>query len=240
MGKEEVSKAYSEWAPSSDQMQKNVIDSLFTDQTMRDYCRSLILGKVLESEKSLPEYYSHLYNDIKTESFKQQIDNLKAYYAEQARLNEEKVKNVIAPNSNVAGLTDGKAIVEKMIEPYKGKIVYLDTWGTWCNPCIQAIKTSHSLKDAVKDYDIVYLYFAYGSPDAAWKGAIADLDIAKPNYVHYNLPPEQQEAVIKYLKVDGFPSYFLFDKNGNMESLDRGHIGDIDGFKKKIEELNKK
>lgn len=238
--KEDVSKAYSEWAPSSDQIQKNVIDSMFTDQTLRDFCRSLILGKVLQQEKSLPEYYSHLYDDIKNESFKKQIDNLKAYYAEQERLNAEKVKSVIAPNSNVAGLTDGKAIVEKMIEPYKGKIIYMDTWGTWCNPCIQAIKTSHGIKDAVKDYDIVYLYFAYGSPDAAWKGAIVDLDIAKPNYVHYNLPEEQQEAVIKYLKVDGFPSYFLFDKNGNMESLDRGHIGDIDGFKKKIEELSKK
>ena len=239
-GKEDISKAYSEWAPSGDQIQKNVIDSLFTDETLRDYCRSLILCNVLVSEKSLSEYYSPLYNDIKNESFKQQIDNLKAYYAEQARLNEEKVKNVIAPNSNVAGLTDGKAIVEKMVEPYKGKIIYMDTWGTWCQPCVQAIKASPALKDAVKEYDIVYLYFAYGSPDVAWKGAIADLGLTKPNYVHYNLPQEQQEAVIKYLKVDGFPSYFLFDKNGNMEPLDRSHIGNINGFKKKIDELSKK
>ena len=132
------------------------------------------------------------------------------------------------------------AIVEKMIEPYKGKIIYMDVWGTWCQPCVQAIKASPTLKDAVKDYDVVYLYFEYGSPESAWKSAIADLNLIKPNYVHYQLPSEQQEAVIKYLKVDGFPSYFLFDKNGNMEPLDRGHIGDIDGFKKKIEEISKK
>jgi thiol-disulfide isomerase/thioredoxin len=238
--KEEVSKAYSEWAPSNDQIQKNVIESLFTDQTMRDFCRSLILGKVLQEVKSLPDYYSQLYDDIKNEDFKQQINELKDYYAEQQRQNEEKVKSVIAPNSNVAGLTDGKAIVEKMIEPYKGKIIYMDVWGTWCQPCVQAIKASPTLKDAVKDYDVVYLYFEYGSPESAWKSAIADLNLIKPNYVHYQLPSEQQEAVIKYLKVDGFPSYFLFDKNGNMEPLDRGHIGDTDGFKKKIEELNKK
>ena len=64
--------------------------------------------------------------------------------------------------------------------------------------------------------------------------------LTKPNDVHYNLPEEQQKAVTDYLKLDGVPFYVLFDKNGNMEPLDRSHIGDIDGFKKKIEEISKK
>ena len=96
------------------------------------------------------------------------------------------------------------------------------------------------MKEAVKDYDIVYLYFTYGSEEAAWKGCIAELGLTKPNYVHYNLPQNQQDAVFKYLNLDGFPFYVLFDKQGNMEKLDRGHIGNIDGFKKKIDELSKK
>ena len=96
------------------------------------------------------------------------------------------------------------------------------------------------LKAAVKDYDIVYLYVAYGSEETAWKGCIAELGLTKPNYVHYNLPQKQQNAVLDYLKVDGVPFYVLFDKQGNMEILDRGHIGDIQGFKKKIDELSKK
>jgi hypothetical protein len=92
----------------------------------------------------------------------------------------------------------------------------------------------------VKDYDIVYVYFAGQSEEAAWKGCIAELGLTKPNYVHYNLPMDQQDAVFKYLNLDGFPFSVLFDKQGNMEKLDRGHIGNIDGFKKKIEELSKK
>ncbi len=240
LGREDIANAYSGWAPSDNKIISGVIDSLFTPQTMRDYARSALVGEALTTEKSLSKMSSYLYKDIKNEDFKQQINELKDYYAEQQRQNEEKVKSVIAPNSNVAGLTDGKAIVEKMIEPYKGKIIYMDVWGTWCQPCVRAIKASPTMKDAVKDYDVVYLYFEYGSPESVWKSAIADLNLIKPNYVHYQLPSEQQEAVIKYLGVDGFPSYFLFDKNGNMESLDRSHIGDIEGFKKKIEELSKK
>ena len=46
--------------------------------------------------------------------------------------------------------------------------------------------------------------------------------------------------MFKYLNLDGFPFYVLFDKQGNMEKLDRGHIGNVEGFKKKIEELSKK
>jgi thiol-disulfide isomerase/thioredoxin len=116
----------------------------------------------------------------------------------------------------------------------------MDVWGTWCQPCVQAIKASPSLKEAVKDYDIVYLYFAIQSEDAAWKGAIVEYGLTKPNYVHYNLPEQQQDAVKKYLQLDGVPFYVLFDKQGNMQPLDRGHMGDIEGFKKRIEELSKK
>ena len=235
-----IKKVYEDWAPKPYQIECRVIDSLYNDQIMRDYSRAYILASELTHNKSLREGGANVINDIKNDYFKQQVVALKSHYEELARQNEEAVKKVIAPASNVEGLTDGKAIVEKMIEPYKGKIVYMDVWGTWCQPCVNAIKASPAMKEAVKDYDIVYLYFTYGSEEAAWKGCIAELGLTKPNYVHYRLPQNQQEAVVSYLKVDGYPFYVLFDKQGNMEMLDRGHIGDIQGFKNKIDELSKK
>ena len=238
--REDIQKILAEWRPNTHKVECDVIDSVYTNQLMRDYCRARILSQELSRNKSLTNDALPLINDIKNDCFKQQVVALKSHYEELARQNEEAVKKVIAPASNVEGLTDGKAIVEKMIEPYKGKIVYMDVWGTWCQPCINAIKASPAMKEAVKDYDIVYLYFTYGSEEAAWKGCIAELGLTKPNYVHYRLPQNQQEAVVSYLKVDGYPFYVLFDKQGNMEMLDRGHIGDIQGFKKKIDELSKK
>lgn len=238
--REDIQKILAEWRPNTYKVECDVIDSVYTNQLMRDYCRARILSQELSRNKSLTNEAVPLINDIKNDYFKQQVVALKSHYEELARQNEEAVKKVIAPASNVEGLTDGKAIVEKMIEPYKGKIVYMDVLGTWCQPCINAIKASPAMKEAVKDYDIVYLYFTYGSEEAAWKGCIAELGLTKPNYVHYRLPQNQQEAVVSYLKVDGYPFYVLFDKQGNMEMLDRGHIGDIQGFKNKIDELSKK
>lgn len=238
--REDIQKILAEWRPNTYKVECDVIDSVYTNQLMRDYCRAHILCQELSRNKSLTNDAVLLINDIRNDYFKQQVVALKSHYEEFARQNEEAVKKVIAPSSNVEGLTDGKAIVEKMIEPYKGKIVYMDVWGTWCQPCINAIKASPAMKEAVKDYDIVYLYFTYGSEEAAWKGCIAELGLTKPNYVHYRLPQNQQDAVVSYLKVDGYPFYVLFDKQGNMEILDRGHIGNIQGFKNKIDELSKK
>ena len=238
--REDIQKILAEWRPNTHKVECDVIDSVYTNQLMRDYCRARILSQELSRTKILTNDALPLINDIKNDYFKQQVVGLKSHYEELARQNEEAVKKVIAPASNVEGLTDGKAIVEKMIEPYKGKIVYMDVWGTWCQPCIQAIKASPAMKEAVKDYDIVYLYVAYDSEETAWKGCIAEFGLTKPNYVHYNLPQKQRNAVLDYLKVDGVPFYVLFDKQGNMEILDRGHIGNIQGFKNKIDEISKK
>ena len=37
---------------------------------------------------------------------------------------------------------------------------------------------------------------------------------------HYNLPSEQQSAIERHLDVHGFPTYKLFDRDGNMLDLD--------------------
>ena len=244
--KENIKKVYDEFVLNRYLSNCIAIDSLSNEQIMRDYGRAVWLCRELADCRKLKdkERASVVINEIKNDYFRQQVIDLNNYYEELARQNEEAVKKVIAPSSNVEGLTDGKAIINKIIEPYKGKIVYLDVWGTWCPPCIEAIKASPKLKESVKDYDIVYIYFHSGG-DAeeigeTWKGAIAELGLTKPNNVHYLLPRVQQKMVTDYLKVDGYPCYYLFDKHGNMENLAREHIGDVDGFKKKIEELSKK
>jgi len=242
--KENIKKVYDEFVLNRYLSNCIAIDSLSNEQIMRDYGRAVWLCRELADCRKLKEGASAVINEIKNDYFRQQVINQRDYYVELVRKNEEAVKKVIASASNVEGLTDGKAIIDKIVEPYKGKIVYMDVWGTWCKPCIEDIKASPKLKDALKDYDIVYLYFHIGgdmeeSPET-WKGAIAELGLTKPNYVHYLLPRPQQKMVTGYLNVEGYPSYYLFDKQGNMEKLDRGHMGNIEGFKKKIEELSKK
>ena len=45
------------------------------------------------------------------------------------------IRESLMPNAPFEGITDGEQLFRKIIEPYKGKVIYLDIWGTWCGPC---------------------------------------------------------------------------------------------------------
>ncbi len=118
--------------------------------------------------------------------------------------------------TDVENMSDGEKILCKLIEPYKGKLVLVDVWGTWCSPCRQALLHSKELYERMAQYDIVFLYLANRSGDESWKNVIKEYNVTGENVVHYNLPDEQQSAVENFLKVNQYPTYRLIDRNGNL------------------------
>ena len=112
----------------------------------------------------------------------------------------------------------------------------LDIWGTWCGPCKEAL--SHSTEEYARlaDYDIQYLYLANNSPQAAWENVIKEYNVSGPNVAHYNLPPEQQKAIESHLGVHSWPTYKLFNRDGNLLDL---HIDarDIENLAKLLDQM---
>ena len=138
-------------------------------------------------------------------------------------------------------IIEGKRTLAKLIEPYRGKFVYLDIWGAWCEPCLAALKESHVLKDALKDHDIVYLYLANETSDEEWKNVIKAYNLTGDNIVHYNLPAEQQRAIEEFLQVEYFPAYKLFDKEGKLYDInaDARNVGAMKIFFNKVDKKEK-
>ena len=130
--------------------------------------------------------------------------------------NREFDKLVLKSSDNLADLSEGEALLNKIVEPYKGKFVLLDIWGTWCGPCKEALSHSTEEYARLKDYDIQYLYLANRSPQTAWENVIKEYNVSGPNVAHYNLPPEQQDAIERHLDVHSFPTYKLFDREGRL------------------------
>lgn len=209
------------------------------DKILRDVCiTQLIYGDaIFNQRKSLnPSLLAFAEKEIQLPSAKKFLmEQHKKYLAfEQNEVNLPVFKSA----DNVANMTDGEKILRKIIEPYKGKIVLLDVWGTWCGPCKSALSHSKEEFEAFKDYDIVYLYLANRSPEKAWKNVINVYNVTGDNVAHYNLPADQQSAVEKFLKIEGYPSYRIIDTDGNIIDL-KVDARDFEATKRILDKLKK-
>ena len=214
-------------------------DAVFTDPVLRDMAKSQMLTSHLQRNRMpLTPDCIEVLQEIQLSAARNAVlaENNKFVTVQQA---EVPYPASLRPSSDVEGLTDGEAIFRKIVEPFKGRIVYLDIWGTWCGPCREKLAESPFVKSQLKEFDIVYLYLANRSPDDAWKSVIKEYDLSGENCVHYNLPAAQQRAVEEFLKVEGFPTYKLIDKQGNIHDLEWLHTSNMDFFKETLSKLSK-
>ena len=139
-------------------------------------------------------------------------------------------------SDEVANMSDGEQILRKITEPYRGHLVLLDIWGTWCGPCKEALSHSKEEYERLKDYDLVYLYLANHSTDEAWKNVIKEYNVVGENIFHYNLPEGQQSAIERFLGVHAWPHYRLINRDGTVLDVN-ADPRDLEGLAKLLENL---
>lgn len=111
---------------------------------------------------------------------------------------------------------DAELLFQGLISPYKGKVIYMDFWGTWCGPCREQMTYVDAVKKEFEGQDVIFMYLANNSPEDSWNNVIKQMNLTGENVVHYRLPAEQQAMIERKFSVDSFPTYLLFDKDGNL------------------------
>ena len=214
----------------------SVLDSLGVDQIIKDVWLSrLVYGIIDETHTSLAPMVIDTLKALTNNPLGiERIEKANTYYL--AIENREFDKLVLKSSDDLADLSEGETLLKKLLEPYKGKFVLLDIWGTWCGPCKEAL--SHSTEEYVrlKDYDIQYLYLANRSPQSAWENIIKEYNISGPNVAHYNLPDAQQAAIERHLNVHSWPTYKLFNRDGNLLDM-KVDARDLEQLAKLLEQL---
>ena len=204
-----------------------ILNSLDLDDATREILKTQAFMKDIDGKSHVasPRVLELAHQEVHHPLLLQAIDNANQRIAD--FLESQRKQTVAAPREGtpasrrvsgeeLAGYTDGQQLFEHIIKPFKGYVIYVDVWGTWCGPCRGQMEHVPALKKALEGKPVIYLYFCNNSPEDAWRTFIAQKQLDTDNAVHYNLSREQESAIERYLEVSGFPTYRLVDTAGQL------------------------
>jgi peroxiredoxin len=121
---------------------------------------------------------------------------------------------------------DGQRI---SMDGLQGKVVLLDFWATWCEPCREALPHIREVAKMFQGQPLVILSVSLDSDEAKWKEFVAKNEMTWPQYRDGGFAG----SVAKMFGVTAIPHTFTIDADG---VLQEEHIGDasIEGKLKKL------
>lgn len=106
----------------------------------------------------------------------------------------------------------------QLLEKYKGKVVYVDFWASWCTPCRAEMKPAAELREYYRGKNVAFVYLAYKDEEGAWQKAVRDEGLSEvpDNYLILNA---KNSRMLEKIGLSLIPRFILFDKNGNLVEM---------------------
>lgn len=180
-------------------------------------------------------------------AFKQQFPNsiyLNEVNTKVASLNTMLLKNAFNANIKIAEGYEKMTSISDIIKQLKGKVVYLDVWGTWCGPCKEELAFIPELKARFKDKDVAYIYLDLDddSLDPKWRDFIItnNMEGFHLRKTRQTIAPFWKELLANADdKTEYYPQYFIFDKTGKLVVSKAKRPSDKGELYKQIEQFLK-
>lgn len=170
--------------------------------SLQDSCQNIDGNKVPMSDAGLANLKSTLKN--------------KYLFASVLQLNNQ-VRDAIASSKAQAAHVSNEipkapvdSVFDHIIAKYKGKVVVIDFWATWCGPCLQGIEDIKPLKEELHSQDVVFIYITnHTSPETAYQ-----VMVPKIKGEHYRLTQDEYNVISDRFKITGIPHYTIVNKKG--------------------------
>jgi len=110
---------------------------------------------------------------------------------------------------------DGNTVT---LADFKGKVVLLNLWATWCPPCIREMPGLNDVAKTFKDEDFVVLAVATGRQGREKP----DDFLEKRKLTAMESYLDKGQAFLKVMKINSLPVSFIIDKEGRMRGGVKG------------------
>ena len=130
------------------------------------------------------------------------------------------VADVLAPEIEMVD-KEGNLV---SLSDFKGQVVYISFWASWCKPCIAGFKKNQDLRKRLSDLGVVLLNVSIDKKEEAWRDAMVRY---KPHGI--NGLVLSMSDVSKDYDISAIPLYHIVDKNGKFTYLSENAGRDILG-----------
>ncbi len=104
---------------------------------------------------------------------------------------------------------------DELLRYYRGELLYIDFWASWCVPCIKAMPESGKLSLEYSGKPVRFIYLSIDQSEERWKRAREKyLDFAVNG--SFYIDSLNHEKVRKAFQLTSIPRYMLFDRNGKL------------------------
>ena len=105
----------------------------------------------------------------------------------------------------------------RKLSEYRGKVVLINFWASWCGPCQQELPKLSELRSLHDEYDFELLAVNIDEePEKA-------IRLAKKLGINFPILFDESKKVSKLYDIDAMPMTILVDRNGDIRYLHRGY-----------------
>jgi len=175
----------------------------------QDICQQMVREMIPLTDQKLKAKQNNIATPFIASYIKVKNDEVKAKIEQNKLLaKNSKIKSVVKEVPK----TDGDKVFEAIMTNYKGKVVFVDFWATWCSPCREGITRIKPLKEELANENVAFVYITNpSSPKTTFDNMIPDI-----KGEHYRLTQDEWNVISGKFSISGIPHYVLVGKEGQV------------------------
>lgn len=152
---------------------------------------------------------------------------LKAFLDERAARSAGPRVKMLEPGAIAPDFTTNDVVGKPVkLSDYRGKVVVLDFWATWCGPCINSMPHTQEVAAKYKDQGVVVLGSCTSDDRGKFEAWVKANQAKYPDFIFSHDPAERgaDRVSAKLYGVGGIPQQFIIDREGKIAATVTGYL----------------